>query len=424
MRKLSLEDSHGSIGVSAEGRPLAVLRRGGLGAARRILVVAGQHGDEGLGVEAVEALASDRSWVADDMDLEVALVPCLNPDGRAAGTRRTPGGVDLNRDHLRLGAPETQALHRFARGFDPELVIDVHTFKGRRKALKAHGLEHAADVLLAPSTYPEALRSPWRKPELGSSAVARLSDLGLRAGPYFVFDKRGRARSSSVDLVDLRNGLAASLGASGVLIEGREPTRRLGSAKRTRYALEAAVRSVVAEWTKTSPPAVARGAQVSIDARRGPPTPFEFWALRRGGAPPRYHRMEARTDLTTAPPIDVPCGYFVPPRPRLVALLHEHGFRPERAAPGLTGEALPLTRARPCRTPGGPWRRLKVPSAEAVQVPSEWPYYPCRGPRAHSLVRLLDPASRFALHRYADLDLDVSEGRHHPILRARDNSSP
>ena len=55
-------------------------------------------------------------------------MPMVNPDGAEAGTRRNAAGADLNRDHVTLVQPETQALHRVARRVRPHLAVDSHEF--------------------------------------------------------------------------------------------------------------------------------------------------------------------------------------------------------------------------------------------------------------------------------------------------------
>jgi len=60
------------------------------------------------------------------------------PDGAEAGTRKNSAGADLNRDHVTLFQPETEALHRVARRVKPHLAVDAHEFgrdsrSGRRR---------------------------------------------------------------------------------------------------------------------------------------------------------------------------------------------------------------------------------------------------------------------------------------------------
>ena len=71
------------LGSSAEGRPITLTERGGLRAGRTILVVGCIHGTEPAGIAVTRMLLtgppprSGTLWV----------LPDLNPDGRAAGTR-------------------------------------------------------------------------------------------------------------------------------------------------------------------------------------------------------------------------------------------------------------------------------------------------------------------------------------------------
>lgn len=82
------------LGHSVEHRPIGVQERGVPGAGRRILVVGCIHGDERVGISLASRLAA--SAVPAEIDLWV--LPNLNPDGAAAGTRQNAHGVDLNRN--------------------------------------------------------------------------------------------------------------------------------------------------------------------------------------------------------------------------------------------------------------------------------------------------------------------------------------
>src|SRR3954463_9239855 len=77
-------------GYSAEHRPISLLHVPGPGA--RVLVVGSIHGNEAAGIAIVRAL--ERSHPHADL----WLVPTLNPDGLARGTRQNAHGIDLNRN--------------------------------------------------------------------------------------------------------------------------------------------------------------------------------------------------------------------------------------------------------------------------------------------------------------------------------------
>ncbi|MEA2509268.1 MAG: murein peptide amidase, partial [Actinomycetota bacterium] len=81
-------------GHSVDGRRLVAERVGNASSARRILVVGCIHGNECAGVPVARDLISDRPMRA----ARLVVVPDLNPDGRAMGTRQNARGVDLNRN--------------------------------------------------------------------------------------------------------------------------------------------------------------------------------------------------------------------------------------------------------------------------------------------------------------------------------------
>lgn len=77
------------LGVSEEGRPIFV-RRAGDPHGTRVLAVGCIHGNEDAGISVARALARVRTSV------DLWIIPDLNPDGRARGTRQDARGVDLN----------------------------------------------------------------------------------------------------------------------------------------------------------------------------------------------------------------------------------------------------------------------------------------------------------------------------------------
>ncbi len=82
------------FGHSVQGRELVVFRAGPVKALRRILVVGVIHGNETAG----RAIALDLLRSAPPVTTEVVVVPDLNPDGSARGTRQNAAAVDLNRN--------------------------------------------------------------------------------------------------------------------------------------------------------------------------------------------------------------------------------------------------------------------------------------------------------------------------------------
>jgi protein MpaA len=80
------------LGRSWQGRPIRAVEVGDRSGVR-VLVFGCIHGDETAGIEVADALGRQAP-----PDLDLWVVPDLNPDGVAAGTRQNAHRVDLNRN--------------------------------------------------------------------------------------------------------------------------------------------------------------------------------------------------------------------------------------------------------------------------------------------------------------------------------------
>jgi murein peptide amidase A len=125
------------IGHSVRGRPIVLFRSGPPSADLKLLVVGDVHGDERAGMRIARRLiAADPVGGA-----EIMVVPTVNPDGVAAGTRGNARGVDLNRNFPYrwrplgggeysgpgpLSEPESRAVHRLVLREEPEVTIWFH----------------------------------------------------------------------------------------------------------------------------------------------------------------------------------------------------------------------------------------------------------------------------------------------------------
>jgi len=94
-----------------------------------VLLTAAQHGNEQSAKEA--ALALVRDLAVGDMkpllkSLNVLVMPQCNPFGNAMDVRVNEQNLDLNRDHVKLEAESTAAIHRVFVEFMPEVTLDVH----------------------------------------------------------------------------------------------------------------------------------------------------------------------------------------------------------------------------------------------------------------------------------------------------------
>jgi hypothetical protein len=132
------------LGRSAQGREIAGLRAGTPGRPR-VYCVAGQHPHEHPGVWAAAGIAdfiSSRLPEAEGLrqELEVWIVPMVNPDGNVAGRNAfNAEGLDLytafgqNPDALEPEAHENRLLWRWATGAKPDLWMNFHAYTGWRE---------------------------------------------------------------------------------------------------------------------------------------------------------------------------------------------------------------------------------------------------------------------------------------------------
>ncbi len=82
------------LGQSLRGRPIVAYELGDRSSTRRVLVVGCVHGNEAAGTAVTTVLAR----LAPPAGVDLWIVPTVNPDGQAAGTRGNARGVDLNRN--------------------------------------------------------------------------------------------------------------------------------------------------------------------------------------------------------------------------------------------------------------------------------------------------------------------------------------
>jgi len=83
-----------TLGRSVEGRAIYAVETGDLDSSRKALVVGCIHGNECAGITVADQLAGAPPL----RNVDLWVLPDLNPDGAAAGTRGNAHGVDLNRN--------------------------------------------------------------------------------------------------------------------------------------------------------------------------------------------------------------------------------------------------------------------------------------------------------------------------------------
>ena len=422
------------FGWSEMGKPLRVSFIGSNTAPLRLLIMAGQHGDE---VEARVAVKNFlqmlRSEKVDTSQLLLAIISNLNPDGAAKGTRENVRGLDLNRDHQLLHSVENQALHCFIRHWRPHLIVDVHTYPTRRKHLLKHNLIYCHDIFVDIPTNPSLAH-----PMLSSLSeyllkpfLYQLNTLGYRSQRYMLINRSGRIRHSTPDAVDARNGLTLRYGIPTILLEGRQPLHSDSLAVRMYLvsALQASLELLV-QWAKQNKNLLTLSLSplkpkdsIAISSRyvqADEPCRMVFKDAQSGD----IRQVELPGKFTpqgeTTKQIKLPWAYAVPGKhTALIKLLRRHGFAEQAPRQGQIEmvESYQINEVQRSKRANRPPRNLSVTVHREQKLLNNYVLFPVMQDGGHALAVLLEPESKYGLTRFPRMDLNLRTASNYPILR-------
>jgi murein peptide amidase A len=189
------------VGHSAQHRPIMLVHVAGPGP--RVLVVGCIHGNEPAGIAIVRALERTHPHA------DLWLVPVLNPDGLARGTRQNAHGVDLNRNFgagwrpfgppgsvyaagpRPFSEPETRVLRRIVDRVRPQYTIWYHQ---HLDLVWAYGRSSAAGLRYAHLAGMRYAHRPW----LAGSATNWQNHLALGGASFTVELPAGGLSASAV----------------------------------------------------------------------------------------------------------------------------------------------------------------------------------------------------------------------------------
>jgi len=183
---------------------------------RKVLMWTQMHGDESTATAAVldiiHLLTEDlctslnANWQS---LLTIHIIPMLNPDGAAAGTRENAQGIDINRDALVLQTPEGQALDAFVEKIHPNFAFNLHDQHDYYRCGK-HG-KSSTLAFLAPAFDPQKTIDPARHKAMALIALMQAQANSLLPEGIARYNDEFSARSFGDQI--------AERGISTILIE-------------------------------------------------------------------------------------------------------------------------------------------------------------------------------------------------------------
>ncbi len=458
----------GWLGSSTEGRkiPFVIASRGvrtpeeAMRRGRLVVWLQGDiHAGEVEGKEAAQMVLRDLAFgpLKPLLDsLVVLVVPIYNPDGNDAfgpGDRNRPGqngpaivgrgttttGLNLNRDYVKMEAPETRGAARLINAWQPHLFVDLHTTNG-----SYHGYALTYSPGLNPNDTPaNAHVRDVLLPELRE----RMRDAGFETFPYGNF--RSQVPDSLVlgwETYDARPRFGTNWtglrGRMAILSEGysNDPfPRRIAATDRfVREILGLAARDRAMLLRLVDQSQQARAASIAVRSAYASPTMQPVIAEITepdgdGNGPFARRKRTGRFETITMPVFDRfraartvarPSGYYIPPSlPEVVDLLERQGvtMTPVARATTVQGRRFRLDSlaATPFAFEGhrtvtveGAWQPV-----EQVDIPAGSRWVSTDQPLGTLAVYLLEPESEDGIVAWNFVDRLLGIRRPYPVVR-------
>jgi hypothetical protein len=480
-----------SFGTSEEGRSLPLLVVGNPPAsspeqareAERpvVLVMANIHAGEVEGKEAVLHLTR-RMTVGDLEPLLPSAVwlfaPIYNADGNerisldnrsaqhgpvgGVGTRENAGGLDLNRDFVKLESAEARALAALLSRWDPHVVVDLHTTNGshhgyhltyapalnpnadsgliayaRERLLPSvqtamaqrhrfrtyfYGNFAAADSLNRERTgfdADETRTTVWRtfdhRPRFGNNYVGLRNRIAILSESYSYLAFAERVRASEAFVEEIMRFVAANAAEIRSLVAGADAAWA-GDARAAGAGVEFALRPL------PQPVDVLVGA---VETRINPRSSKPMTALVEGAAVPTRmldYGVFAATQTRRVPPEYVVTPQASDVHEALARKLREHGIRVETliGATRALVERFMVAEVRRAERPNQGHREVSVAGKfeqEALELPAGSIVIRTDQPLGRLVFYLLEPESDDSLATWNLLDAALEPRAAHPVLK-------
>jgi dipeptidyl-peptidase 4 len=410
------------------------------------LLLGNIHSGECAGKEALLMLlrelgrSPDSPWLK---ELVLIFVPNYNADGNerigpgqyhrpgqmgpeaGMGLRENAQQLDLNRDFIKMEAPETRALVKLMNQYDVDVVIDMHTTNGSK-----HRYDLTYDFPHHPAVFPDIRQ--YLVSELLPTVTQRMSAQGIETFYYGNFDRQqtewrsfGYEGRYSTEHAGLSNRIGILSEAYSYvsyerrIIASREFVRNClnylsESPERVRQIRTQATAWGVNSFEKNEPLAMS----ATLEA-------FPEKVVVKG------YRNETPEDITVgwfanfrpAERAVIPLAYVIPAEfSQAVDRLVMQGIQVQQLTTPLRTEVL-IDRCVKITRPDRPFQGHFTTELESTrrsevrELPAKSYLVPTNQPLARLLATLLEPNSSDSLYTWNFFSDQVSEGQDLPVLR-------
>lgn len=423
------------------------------------LVIGNIHAGEVCGKEALPMLLRDHFRGPHPPLLKnviLAVVPIYNADGNervsktnrpgqvgpeeGMGQRANARGLDLNRDFIKLEAPETRALVKFLNAWNPHLFIDTHTTNG-----SYHRYTITYDGPKSPSGDPKVLAF-MRQTYFPEVTTAFEKRTGLKAFYYGNFNRdhtrwttypaEPRYGTTYVGLRDCLSILSEAYAYAPFKTRVLATRDFVLDCLETAVARKAEILNLIASARRSSASAAPGGPAATIAVRSrlkpaagGPVTVLGYEERRDENG--RRIKTETTKDYTVqlindfepAESVERPFAYLVPAEFRdAVYNLERHGLTVEELREDIELDTevyrIDAVERSPRRFEGHQAVTLKVTARpEARMIRAGTLVVKTGQPLGRLAVVLLEPRSEDGLATWGLFDSGIKEGGNFPVIR-------
>lgn len=415
------------------------------------LLLGNIHSGECAGKEALLMLLRDLTRAPDSpllKNMVLIFVPNYNADGNerigpgefhrpgqlgpsaGMGLRENAQQLDLNRDFVKLEAPETRSLVRLMNQYDVDVMIDLHTTNGSK-----HRYDLTYDFPHHPAVFPDIKQ--FTLSELLPTVTNRLRDQGIETFFYGNFDRRqtewrtfGYEGRYSTEHAGLSNRIGIlSEAYSYVSYERRIEASKAFVTQCLQYVSENSdrvlqIRSQAEAWGQN---AFERNQALAMSASLEA-FPEKVQVKGYQNEVPQDIEVSWYSDFRPAERAILPLAYVIPSQfSQAVDRLVMHGIQVKQLSTAVRAEVF-VDRAAKVTRPDRPFQGHRTTTIEATrrsevrEIPAKSYVVSVNQPLARLLATLLEPNSVDSLYTWNFFSDQVAEGQDLPVLRVEDLS--